>query len=244
MGDIRASCAEKLFDEVAGELREVMRRTGLERTLAIGELVLRRFFQGSVSAWRERRNYKNNSVRRLAERPDCPLSRSALNRSIAIYELTQRAPSVLKLHQVGAGHLGVVLPLPASEQERWLQRANDERWGVRQLKAAIQVHRHSTGEKRGRRPAPPLERALSATDALLKRLEANVAALARVAPEAFASARLGSLCERLSALSDQITQLRLTQRHSRHDSGVWPATRAQTAPTEEALPAERAKAAS
>jgi hypothetical protein len=65
--------------EVIKELREVDRKTALERALAMGRIVLDRFFAGSPAVWHERRRNKNNSVRRIAEHPDCPLSRSALN---------------------------------------------------------------------------------------------------------------------------------------------------------------------
>src|SRR5438477_4145536 len=65
--------------EVIEELRAIDRKAGLERALAIGELVLRRFFGGSSEIWRARRKNKNNSIRRIAEHPDCPLSRTALN---------------------------------------------------------------------------------------------------------------------------------------------------------------------
>src|SRR6266536_4695828 len=72
------------LDVVVAEIRAIERRTGLDRALAIGRLVFERFFGGSVQAWKERRKNKNNSVRRLAQHPLCPLSRSAINQAIGI----------------------------------------------------------------------------------------------------------------------------------------------------------------
>jgi len=40
------------LDKVVAELREIDRRTGIDRSLAIGELILTQFFEGSASAWR------------------------------------------------------------------------------------------------------------------------------------------------------------------------------------------------
>lgn len=54
------------LDATVVQLRELERRNGLERMVAIGRLVLDQFFGGSAAAWRERRKNKNNSVRRLA----------------------------------------------------------------------------------------------------------------------------------------------------------------------------------
>ena len=146
----RSSAEDAVLDAVAGEVRAVLRRAGLERTLAIGSLVLDRFFGGSVEAWRARRNNKNNSVRRLAERPDCPLSRSSLNRAIGIYAVTRAVPCVLKLAQIEAGHFGIVLPFAACDQELWLAKADANRWSVRQLRDAILSERRQRVERRCR----------------------------------------------------------------------------------------------
>jgi hypothetical protein len=212
---------DSVFAEVAHEIRVVLRRTGLDRTVAIGALVLARFFGGSVSDWRERRNHKNNSVRRLAERPDCPLSRSSLNRAIAICVVTQYCPSILTLEEIQAGHIGAVLAVPAAQQECWLQQANAQRWSVRQLKEAIRNHRRTTGERRGRPQAPAFRRAVSAIRASLGRLEVSVAFLVGSEPDANSSLQLRRVSERLSALSEQIAQLRSAAQPVRRDSGVW-----------------------
>src|SRR6185369_13472063 len=70
---------------VAKELQAIERKAGIERILAIGELILLRFFGGDASIWRDRRRNKNNSIRRLAQRPDCPYCKSALTEAVAVY---------------------------------------------------------------------------------------------------------------------------------------------------------------
>src|SRR5690242_8846613 len=81
-----------VLDGVVAELRELERRGGIERILAVGELILTRFFGGSVAAWRDRRRNKNNSIRRLADHSDCPFGRSALNEAVAIYAASLALP--------------------------------------------------------------------------------------------------------------------------------------------------------
>src|SRR4051812_9325298 len=74
-----------VLDQVIIELQEIERRTGIERTIAIGELILNLFFRGNPADWRDRRRNKNNSVRRLADRVDCPFSKSALHEAVGVY---------------------------------------------------------------------------------------------------------------------------------------------------------------
>lgn len=58
------------LDRMVATLRQIQRQTGIERTLAVGELVLVQFFGGNADEWRNRRRNKNNSIRRLADRKD------------------------------------------------------------------------------------------------------------------------------------------------------------------------------
>src|SRR5690606_1178627 len=96
------------IEHVVAELRRIDRVTGMERTEAIGRLVLNRFFGGSAEAWRARRN-KNTSVRRLAEHPDCPLSRSAIGQAVGIHLTLERLPLVRTFGHIGASHVGALL---------------------------------------------------------------------------------------------------------------------------------------
>jgi hypothetical protein len=217
----RSSATDAAFETVVGEICAVLRRAGLDRTLAIGSLILDRFFEGSVEAWRARRNNKNNSVRRLAQRPDCPLSRSSLNRAIGICAVTKAVPSVLKLVHIEAGHIGIVLPLEAHEQEAWLVKANAHRWSVRQLRDAILRERRLRGERRGRPRASRWQQALSASRGSLARLEALIASLGGLEPDYESDRVLVELNERLVALQGQLAEVPGATRGNRRDSGPW-----------------------
>jgi hypothetical protein len=194
--------------EVAGEIGAIMRRTGLDRTLAIGALVLDRFFDGSVDLWRDRRNHKNNSVRRLAQRPDCPLSRSSLNQAIGIHAVTKALPCVLALAHIDSSHIGAVLSLSPPDQERWLTQANAARWNVRQLKDGIRAERAAQGERRGRPRASEQQRLAAAARSLIGRLEAVIEALAsesstlEIATREFLALRLTTMISHLRGTGD------------------------------------------
>lgn len=137
------------FGPLLEELQQINRQRGLERTLAVGELILREFFGGDPRAWREQSRKKANSIRRLALRQDCPFRKSTLNEAVGVYVAVLEQPSLRAASHVTASHIASVLRLPAAERERLLEEAERERWSVRQLRARVRARgRAGTGEPR------------------------------------------------------------------------------------------------
>ena len=160
----------ELVDRVVAELCEIKRRTGLAATLAVGELILSEFFGGNAAAWQDRRKNKNNSIRRLAGRKDCPFSRSALDLAVTVHVATLSMPCAQTFGHIGASHIAAVLGLAESERAATLEAAELERLSVRELRERVVSRRRVEGEKRGR---PPLESSAKAL-ALLKNALARV----------------------------------------------------------------------
>jgi hypothetical protein len=212
---VRADDAE--LHHVISELSQILQETGLQRTLAIGRLVLDRFFHGSAQAWRDRRRNKNNSVRRLADCVECPLSRSALNQAIGVYALVQTLPSPEQLEALGASHFSLVLPLPPHEQEHWLRCASAERWSVRELRQELLEARRAQGERRGRPRLSGLDKALAQLRSCTGQLEIAVVALAELGPTHSSDEMLLEVSGRLKAIEDKLGELRQA---ARRDSGV------------------------
>jgi hypothetical protein len=142
--------SQALLDGVVAELRDIERRNGIERTLAIGEIIIERFFSGNPAAWRDRRRNKNNSVRRLADRKDCPFCKSALNEAVAVYVASLGLPCVRTFGHIGASHVAAVLRLPPAQREELLSRAERENLSVRELRRKVVSIRRAEGERRGR----------------------------------------------------------------------------------------------
>lgn len=166
-----------LIELVVSEIREIERKKGLERTVAIGALVLQRFFGGSPAVWRDRSRNKNNSIRRLAEHAECPLSRSALNDAVAVHVALQALPCVRTSGHITASHVTAVLPLSVPEQRRWLDIAHEETLSVRQLKERIIAGRREAGERRGRPRAAASERAVYGVRSAIRALRRSVRVL-------------------------------------------------------------------
>jgi len=165
------------LDKVVAELREIDRRTGIDRSLAIGELILTQFFEGSASAWRNRRRNKNNSIRRLAGRPECPFCRSALNEAVSVYVAVAALPCVRTFGHITASHVAAVLRLPIDAQKQILEEADKAGWSVRELRQRVVLLRRADGERRGRPPTRIEVRALSLLRHELQKLDGMITAL-------------------------------------------------------------------
>jgi hypothetical protein len=145
----RAGNAPNAFGPLLVELQDINQRRGLERTLAVGELILREFFGGDPRAWREQSRKKANSIRRLALRPDCPFRKSTLNEAVGVYVAVLEQPKLRDAAYITASHIASVLRLPAEDRERLLDEAERERWSVRQLRSRVRSRgRSGAGESR------------------------------------------------------------------------------------------------
>jgi hypothetical protein len=144
-----AAASANAFGALLAELQQVNRRRGLDRTLAVGELILREFFGGEPRAWREQSRKKANSIRRLALRQDCPFRKSTLNEAVGVYVAVLEQPGLRDASHVTASHIASVLRLPPEERARLLDEAERERWSVRQLRARVRSRaRAGAGESR------------------------------------------------------------------------------------------------
>ncbi len=163
------------IDAVVEQLHALESKIGLDRCIAIGGLILQRFFGGSPQIWRARSRNKNNSVRRIAQHPSCPLSKSSLSEAIGVYVVVQELPFVRTSGHIGASHVAAVLRLDVDEQRAWLERAEAEHWSVRELRAEIQQHRaksaHAPERPRLHASVVSLRRAVRAFDRAIRAIQ-------------------------------------------------------------------------
>jgi hypothetical protein len=191
------------MDPVVRELRAIVHHTGLARTIAIGQLVLDRFFGGSTELWQDRRRNKNNSIRRLADCPTCPLSRSALNQAVGVFAAVRSMPGASELPHVGASHIVAVLALPDGEREDWLRRADSQLWSVRRLNDEIRCARRCAGERRGRPRLAIASKLLGSVNGALQALEEGVQELLAVGVD---GPELTNIARRLALLESRLSE--------------------------------------
>lgn len=196
------------LDRVIAELQEIERRTGIDRTIAIGELILSRFFGGDPAAWRDRRRNKNNSVRRLAGRGDCPFSKSALHEAVGVYVGVLALPAIRRFAHVSTSHVASVLQLPESAREELLERAERDRWSVRELRQNVVSLRRTDGERRGRPALDGQVRAIGALRKCINQLNEELRRLGEMGLLNSATEReLVGLAGELSHLSERFREL-------------------------------------
>jgi hypothetical protein len=199
------------IDAVVAELSDVDRRAGLERVLAIGCLLLHRFFDGCSAVWRERRKNKNNSIRRIAAHPGCPLSRSALNETIAVYVAVQALPCVQTFGHITASHVAAVTFLAVDDQRRWIERAETSRWSVRELKDALRSERYESGERRGRPRVARQRRLVAGVRSAIGALRRAAGALGEVELGQDEARELVVLGDQIAALASELRGGRLAR---------------------------------
>jgi hypothetical protein len=197
--------SEADLEQVAGELRTIVHASQWERVLAIGRLILRRFFNDDEHAWRERRRNKDRSIRKLANRPDCPLAKSALTEAVGIHVLCSKFPEARGSGRVTPTHVAKTLGLEPGLALQLLRTADQESWSVRELAAEATRVRKSMGERRGRPVSRSERRAETWGKRAIKALDHMRAELAASpGPELVSREHLTALCagiqQRVSAV--------------------------------------------
>jgi hypothetical protein len=194
------------LEKVACELRGIVHSSQWDKILAIGKLILTRFFVNDERAWRERRRNKDRSIRKLAERPDCPFAKSALTEAVGIYVLCKNYPQARGSGRVMPTHVGKTLGLKPELAIDLLQRADREGWSVRQLAAEATRVRKSLGERRGRPVARSDRRAQAWSQRALRALQGMRAELADA--EAVAPASRDHLASACAAIAKELAAVR------------------------------------
>jgi len=152
-GEGLTSPVDDPVERVVMQVNAIYQAANLRVALAIGELVIRSFYDGDVSRWRNRGRRKSGALRRLAKHPKLPMSAGTLYRNIAMYEICERL-GVWSWKHVCASHFRSVLPLAREEQARLLMAAEENAWSPRQFDHEVTAVRalEAPRPSRGGRP--------------------------------------------------------------------------------------------
>jgi len=190
--------------KIAAELRGITHGSSWSRTLATGELILKHFFAGSIEEWQTHRRHKEASIRRLANRPDCPFGRSALSEAVSIYVARRDLPECV--NELTPSHVAIALRLPVAQRLALIEQAVTETWSVREMRAKALILKRSDGERRGR---PRFSQARAGLSQLKVSLDALDSSLELLSAATEASADTIALLERaLLALESKLDDVR------------------------------------
>jgi hypothetical protein len=164
---------------VNNRLKEIVRDSGWSRTVAIGDLLVERLFHGMKDAVEAAGDAgKHPSIRKLAQRPDCPLRKTALAQAMGVYSVIQKEPALRELAGITPAHVAVVVSFPSEKRREILLRAEAEKWSVRMLSRATKEGTVTAIESRpGRRASS--RQALILYKTSLKAAEAGLRVLWR-----------------------------------------------------------------
>ena len=163
-----------LIDEAVAEINAIYSSTQLELALAIGEVVVKKFYGNDFKAVRDKNPNKHTSFRKLAARADkdgdLKVNKTALWRSVALYELCTRLElDVSGRKQLTMTHLRAVLPLPYKEQKRLVAYALEKDWNsTRMEQAADRAKKKHRKGKGGRKPLPGFVKVIHKVEKLAK----------------------------------------------------------------------------
>ena len=132
--------------KVAVRIAELDRQLGWDRTLAIGDIVIRSFFGGNVEAWHNRRD-SQRSLRRLAEHPNCPLKKSALADAVGVYVAAVADPELPKATGLAPSHVACVLKLEHAARRHLLRQVQEQGLSVRELAERVRAIRYAGGKR-------------------------------------------------------------------------------------------------
>jgi len=145
----RSQIEQAKLDEITDRLNALMQGAALDLAYAVGQLIIRELYGGSLVTWSEQ-GTRRPSYRQLCARTDLLLSPTALCRAVGVYALCERHGGRMSWPHLSISHLHEVLALQPSEQDRLLQLAEADRWTVARLRSEIRDRRR---KKRKGRPS-------------------------------------------------------------------------------------------
>jgi hypothetical protein len=162
------------LEDLVESLAVLGKDVSVEQAVEIGRLVIERLYDGDLSAWRGR-GPKAHSLRTLARRAELSVSSSALYRSIALYELSERLGGIDRWAAAGLGvsHVRLVLGLDHENQRRLLDLAVEQSWTVAELEREAAAVRQQASKRESRGGRPRLPRFLKSVHRLRKASESH-----------------------------------------------------------------------
>lgn len=208
--EIQAAQVQLVIDE----LNRIEHETGWARVHRIAAILLR---------YREpdQEDALPLSLRRLAAHPDCPLSKSQLRDVLAAFRIFQEESLIRASQFLTPSHAAAVTSLEAEQRSFLLSRAEEKRWSVRELESRVREFRRGQGERRGRPPTSPGEKAVTRYDNAVLYLEEAFELLPEDVLSEETHEQIGRLLARIYALWES-GMSRLAHLESAPTSGEYP----------------------
>ncbi len=155
------------IEEVVREINQIYGTAQLEAAVKIGQLLLERFFEGSLEVY-EARKKGNPSLEALLANEQIMVSKAYLSTAIRVADQYERLPPEVR-DELGISRHRALLPLPWEQREEMARRAVEQGLTRVELGEAVRELKEEKGpEARGRKPELGFIRAVTQ----LKKVEA------------------------------------------------------------------------
>ena len=167
---------EELVQKAVDDIKGILSETIAKGFSAVGEYVLKTFFNSDLEKVRSRDSNKAASFRALAARcgsPDLPLSKSTLHAAVSVAAMRRELPQGAAFRQLPPSHQTALLPLREQPDtaEKLAQKALTKSLPVRALREDVGVavaKARKDGPPRGRPPLPVVVKTLDRTAKLFE----------------------------------------------------------------------------
>jgi len=217
-----APVSDQEIEAVHDELRRMHHAATLELAIAMGRLIIDRFFGGSLDSWRQR-GEQDASLRRLTARLSGDAEQSGLSpltvyRAVGIYDLEDRF-RISSRKCITASHARLLIGLPQTEVEHLIRHTEKNTWTAERMEEDAKDRRKKLQKARKGRPAlPAFLKTVHHFDTLLDKGETafgDLDAIASLSCED--AARLHATTVRMQVRCEEMSRL-LAERMSKQDA--------------------------
>ena len=161
-----------LVDRAARQVKEIIARTMSRGLEDVGNYLLETFYDGNPALYRSLRPWKHASLTMLEQRCetlDLPVSRTFLANAIGVAVMAKELPSSSPFLKLPPSHKLELLRVGAAETAETLAtKALENKLTVQKLRDLVREERGKSKRKTsGRKPKPPVVRALASCTRLL-----------------------------------------------------------------------------
>jgi hypothetical protein len=155
-----------LVDGVVGQIRGILALTVSRGMDEVGQLLLREFFDNNPTLYSSVSPTKHASLRLLMDRcetMDLPVRRTFLANALQLAVFTRNLPESSVFLQLPPSHRIELLRLRSADRAESLAAAAvEKKMTVKRVRDAVRKEREKTKSSRGRKPAPPIMKAIAA----------------------------------------------------------------------------------
>ncbi|MBI5535960.1 MAG: hypothetical protein HY898_24785 [Deltaproteobacteria bacterium] len=161
-----------LVERAVEHIRNILGKTVARGMDEVGSYLLKEFYGNDPALYSSSNPSKHASLRQLEERCetlDLPVKKTFLSNAIRMAVVLHALPAETRFLQLPSSHRVELLKVKTPDKiEQLATRAVESKLSVQKLREIVRKEREKTKSTRGRKPTPPVLRALGASVRMLR----------------------------------------------------------------------------